>query len=122
MGLDIFITLVYLKALLDEHCRIVAAEPPVMQHAPNCQNHEGCAEDWWAVWWNGMGRLLLDTRNPQPFDDAFKCFKSLEFGQVADDCKNVMFTQVMGINIPHLHAQNFVDSARDHLVKKLIGT
>jgi len=91
MGLDVFITLVYLKALLDEHCRIVAAEPPAMQHAPNCQNHEGCAEDWRAVWWNGMGRLLLDARNPQPFDDVFKCFKSLEFGRVADDCKNVMF-------------------------------
>ena len=27
MGLDVFITLVYLKALLDEHCRIVAVEP-----------------------------------------------------------------------------------------------
>jgi len=38
-----------------------------------------------------MGRLLLDAWNPQPFDDAFKRFKSLEFGRVADDCKNVMF-------------------------------
>ncbi|KAI6047242.1 hypothetical protein EDC04DRAFT_2887050 [Pisolithus marmoratus] len=40
MGSDIFTTLVYVKALLDEHCCIVAAEPPVMRHASNCSNKQ----------------------------------------------------------------------------------
>ncbi|KAI6103999.1 hypothetical protein EDD16DRAFT_1714922 [Pisolithus croceorrhizus] len=120
MGSEVFTTLVYVKALLDEHCRIVAAEPPLMQHAPNCPNKQACTEDWRAVWWNGMGRLLLDARNPQPFDEAFERFRLLEFGRVGSDCKKVMFTQVMSINIPRIHATKFVDNVRDRLLKKLL--
>ncbi|KAI5982690.1 hypothetical protein EDD15DRAFT_2202620 [Pisolithus albus] len=61
MGSEVFTMLVYVKALLDEHCHIVAAEPPMMRHAPNCLDKKACAEDWWVVWWNSTGQLLLDA-------------------------------------------------------------
>ena len=120
MGYDVFTMLVYVKALLDEQCHIFAAEPPVMQHAANCQDRDGCIEDWRAIWWNGMGRLLLDARNPQPFHDAFNRFQCLEFGRVGEDCKQLMLSQVMGMNVPAYHAQNFINGVRRRLVKKLI--
>jgi len=119
MGDDVFTTLVYVKALLDEQCCIVAAEPPAMQHTSSCRDCEGCAEDWRAIWWNGMGRLLLDVRNPQPFEEAFQCFQCLEFGRVGEDCKRGMLTQVMAINVPALHVQNFIDNVCGRLIKKL---
>jgi hypothetical protein len=40
-------------------------------------------EDWYAIWWNGMGRFLLDGRNPQPYGEAIKHFKDMEFGRVS---------------------------------------
>ncbi|KAI5988896.1 hypothetical protein EDC04DRAFT_2588586, partial [Pisolithus marmoratus] len=90
-------------------------------HASNCSDKQACAEDWQAVWWNGMGRLLLDARNPQPFNDAFERFWDLEFGRVGTDCKKAMFTQ-LDINIPQTHATRFVDNVHDRLIKKLIPT
>ena len=121
MGHDVFTTLVYVKALLDEQCCIVTAEPPEMQHSCSCRDRVGCAEDWWAIWWNGMGRLLLDARNPQPYKDAFDRFQFLEFGRVSEDCKKVMLTQVMLINVPAVHERNFISSIRTRLIKKLVN-
>ena len=67
-----------------------------------------------------MGRLLLDVRNPQPFEEAFQRFQCLEFGRVSKDCKRVMLTQVMAINVPALHVQNFINNVRNRLIKKLV--
>ncbi|KAI6100794.1 hypothetical protein EDD16DRAFT_1495606, partial [Pisolithus croceorrhizus] len=120
MGPEVFTMLFYVKALLDKHCHIVAAEPPLMQHAPNCPNKQVCTEDWQAVWWNGMGQLLPDARNPQLFHEAFEHFQLLEFGWVGGDCKKVMFTQVMSISIPCIYAKKFVDNVHDHLLKELL--
>lgn len=73
MGNDIFIALVYAKAVLDNHCCLIAAEEPaIMVHADDCLSPRECADDWHAAWWNGMGRFLLDGRNLQPYFDAVK--------------------------------------------------
>jgi len=45
-----------------------------------------------------MGQLLLDSHNPQPFCEALKHFKCLQFGQVGDACKENMFNNVVEIN------------------------
>ncbi|KIO05893.1 hypothetical protein M404DRAFT_947737, partial [Pisolithus tinctorius Marx 270] len=61
----VFIVVVYVKAMLDEHYKIVACkEPIILSHANDCQNPTACQEDWHAVWWNGMGHFLLNGRNP----------------------------------------------------------
>ncbi|KAL4065546.1 hypothetical protein V8B97DRAFT_1983614 [Scleroderma yunnanense] len=122
MGMDAYVAYVYVRAHLDEYIRTVAVQWPPVEHADSCQNHKGCAEDWAAVWWNGMGRLLLDPRNSLSFDDAVDCFKSLQFGQVSDDCKRYMFSKVMHINVPLAHSHRFITRIRDRLVQKLIPT
>jgi len=61
LGTDVFTTLVYVQAALEEHRRIVAAEEPkILMHTNDCQDPVGCNEDWHAIWWNGMARFLLD--------------------------------------------------------------
>ncbi|KAL4081199.1 hypothetical protein J3A83DRAFT_4075553, partial [Scleroderma citrinum] len=110
MGLDIYATFVYVKACLDEYTHTVTAEPPPIIHAHSCHNHKGCAEDWVVVWWNGMGQLLLNAKNPQPFDNALDCFKHLQFGYVGEDCKRHMFSKIMFVNVPLAHSHHFVTS------------
>ena len=115
MGIEVYIVLVQAKAILDDyHCE-VTERPPMMQHASDCRNHQGCAEDWQSVWWNGMGRLLLDSHNPQPFGEALKCFKCLQFGRVGDTCKDNMFNNVVEINVPSLCSDRFITRSRTTL-------
>ena len=119
MGIPVFIHLVYVKAVLDGHCHIVAAEEPqISAHADDCQYPKACEEDWHAAWWNGMGRFLLDGRNPQPYRDATKRFKEMSFGQVNEKCKMLIFH-----TIDEGHAFNAVDclitDICDHLVQQL---
>ncbi|KAI5986434.1 hypothetical protein F5J12DRAFT_787235 [Pisolithus orientalis] len=81
MGMDTYVAYVYVRSHLDEYICTVAAEFPPIVHSSSCQDHKGCAKDWAAVWWNGMGQLLLDGRNPQHLDKAVNHFKGLQFGQ-----------------------------------------
>ena len=53
-GPDIFSSLALAKAVLDEHCRIVAAEEPhILTHTDDCQLPSACEADWHGVWWDG---------------------------------------------------------------------
>ena len=122
MGLDVYAAFIYVKTRLDAYTCTVATEPPIMVHADSCSDHKGCAEDWVTVWWNGMGRLLLDAKNPHPFDEAMDCFKLLQFGRVGEDCKRHMFSDVLLVNIPLAHSHCFVIHVRDCLVQKFIHT
>ncbi|KAL4070114.1 hypothetical protein V8B97DRAFT_1965664 [Scleroderma yunnanense] len=101
---------VYVRACLDEYICTVTVQWPPVEHANSCQNHKGHAEDWAAIWWNGMGQPLLDPRNSLSFDDTVDHFKSLQFGQV------------MHINVPLTHSHHFITCIRDCLVQKLIPT
>ncbi|KAI6149663.1 hypothetical protein BKA82DRAFT_161407, partial [Pisolithus tinctorius] len=94
MGMDTYVAYVYVRSHLDEYIHTVAAEFPPIVHSSSCQDHKGCAEDWAAVWWNGMGQLLLDGRNPWHLDEAIDHFKGLQFGQVSVDCKRHMFSHI----------------------------
>ena len=120
MGLDVYIVLVQAKAVLDDYRHKVAKKPPIMQHASSCQNCQGCTDDWQSVWWNGMGQLLLDSHNPQPFAEALKRFKCLQFGRVGDGCKENMFNTIVEINVLSLRSDRFISEVRDHLMVKLI--
>ncbi|KAG1843331.1 hypothetical protein DFJ58DRAFT_665347, partial [Suillus subalutaceus] len=105
---------------LDSHRRIVAAEEPkILMHSNECQDPTGCNEDWHTIWWNGMGRFLLDGRNPQPYDDAVKCFKELQFGCVSEGCKDLMF-KILDQGAAFKHAEQFVSETCSFLVEKLV--
>ncbi|KAI9455981.1 hypothetical protein HD554DRAFT_2030695 [Boletus coccyginus] len=108
MGNEVFVALVYAKATLNEHRRIVAAEePPILLHADDCKDPQACKQDWHTIWWNGMGHFLLDGRNPQPYDRAVDCFKEMQFGRVSMGCKEKML-RLIGLGDAFDHADNFV--------------
>lgn len=119
LGSDVFVALVYGKALLDDHTRFVACEEPEMlTHADDCQDSVGCREDWHAIWWNGMGRFLLDARNPQPFEDAVDRFRELKFGRMSPGCKQMMF-DVLKHGVAFRHADVFITGICNGLVAQL---
>ncbi|KAH7919857.1 hypothetical protein BV22DRAFT_1022256 [Leucogyrophana mollusca] len=107
------------KERLDEHRRIVACEEPPMIHAPGCSNPDQCAADWHQLWWNGMGRFLLDGRNPQPYDDAVTRFEKLEIGEIDDDCWNGML-DIVKRNGAFKHDQNLVEETSNGLAAGLL--
>jgi len=86
LTVPVWMTLAMVKERLDLHRRIVACEPPPMVHSERCRNQKTCNDDWRQVWWNGMGRFLLDGRNSLSFDDAMRLFQEFEYGSVFRDC------------------------------------
>jgi hypothetical protein len=87
----VFVALARLREILEEHRRIIATEPPsIISHAEDCVDNLRCSQDWYSIWWNGMGRCLLDGRNPLSFDEAFKRFELLHFGGMGEGCKKAM--------------------------------
>ncbi|KAG1855612.1 hypothetical protein F4604DRAFT_1685709 [Suillus subluteus] len=96
-----------------------AEEPKILMHSNECQDPTGCNEDWHAIWWNGMGRFLLDGRNPQLYDDAIKRFKELQFGCVSEGCKDLMF-KILDQGAAFKHAEQFVSETCSFLVEKLV--
>ncbi|KAI6143354.1 hypothetical protein BKA82DRAFT_4359898 [Pisolithus tinctorius] len=122
MGMETYVAYVYVRSHLDEYVRTVAVEAPPIIHAARCQDHKGCEEDWGAVWWNGMGQLLLNGRSPYSFDDAINLFKKLQFGRVGEDCKRYMFSNIMHVNKPLAHSHRFITRVRDRLVQSIIPT
>ncbi|KAF9237393.1 hypothetical protein BU15DRAFT_48745 [Melanogaster broomeanus] len=120
MGNDVFIALVYTKATLDDHRHIVAGEePPILHHVEDCQDPQACKQDWHAIWWNGMGRFLLDGRNPQPYDRAVDRFKEMQFGRVSAGCKEQMF-RVISLGDAFDYADRFVSDTIQRLRSFLI--
>ncbi|KAF9236043.1 hypothetical protein BU15DRAFT_77351 [Melanogaster broomeanus] len=120
MGSEVFIAVAYAKALLDTHYRIVAAEePPIRTHANDCQDSASCEEDWHAIWWNGMGRFLLDGRNPQPYRAAVRRFKEMRFGRVGKGCKEAMF-KLIDEGAASKAAEHMITEVCDRLVWKLL--
>ncbi|KAI5997207.1 hypothetical protein F5J12DRAFT_725396, partial [Pisolithus orientalis] len=122
MGMDTYIAYVYVRSHLDEYIHTVTAEFPPIVHCSSCQDHKGCAEDWAAVWWNGMRQLPLDGRNLQHLDEANDHFKGLQFGWVSVDCKRHMFSHIMNLNKPLAHSHQFITHIKDRLVHKIIPT
>jgi hypothetical protein len=82
--------------MVDEHQRILTMEPPPVDiHAPDCVDPGQCEADWQAVWWNGMGRFLLDGQNPQSWDMAVEQFQLLQFSKMAEGCKKHVMAIVL---------------------------
>ncbi|KAH7904391.1 hypothetical protein BJ138DRAFT_1019193 [Hygrophoropsis aurantiaca] len=86
IGNAVWDELINLRELLNVHRHIVACEPPFVQHSLFCSDQTTCSEDWRQVWWNGMGRCLLDGRNPQSYREAIERFERMQFGQMNVQC------------------------------------
>jgi len=89
--------------MINEHWRIIATEPPIIDiHALDCVDHVQCEKDWWAVWWNGMGRFLLDGCNTQSWNVAVEQFQLLPFGKMTEGCKeHIMAVVLWGTGFAH---------------------
>ncbi|KAG6373521.1 hypothetical protein JVT61DRAFT_6162 [Boletus reticuloceps] len=120
IGQDIFPSVALAKSVLDQHCRIIAAEEPrILVHADNCQDPVACETDWHGVLWNGMGCYLLDGWNPQPYDEAVRRFKTeMQFGRVGKGCKEKMF-ELLEEGSAFKCADHFIDELCDYLVNEL---
>jgi len=111
MGFDTFIALTKVKESIAEHRRILACEPPIIkEHCKECTDHVQCEEDWYAVWWNGMGRFLLDGRHLLPWSEAVQRFKDMKFGEMNDGCRRKMLEEVESGTVAY---------ARDKLAEKI---
>ncbi|OAX37464.1 hypothetical protein K503DRAFT_857339 [Rhizopogon vinicolor AM-OR11-026] len=121
LGTAVFTSLIYMQAASEQHRRIVATEvPKILMHTSDCQEPVGCNEDWHAIWWNGMGRFLLDGRNPQPYREAVKRFKVMQFGRVGRGCKELMF-KILERGAAFHYADQFIEHACNRLVEQLIS-
>jgi hypothetical protein len=86
LPLEIIYGLMQVHAAVGEHYRLIAAEPPPLVHGENCPSNKRCADDWYATWWNGMGRFLLDARHPLGWKEAVRRLEHLQFGGMGKDC------------------------------------
>ncbi|KAJ6455078.1 hypothetical protein C8R47DRAFT_1060887 [Mycena vitilis] len=99
LELPIYTALARLIEAMQEHRRILAAEPPEFDnkrligppHKPDCKHNGRCAEDWGRAWWNGMARFLLDGRNNLTYTDSLNQFKRMDFGDMNAGCLRAMF-------------------------------
>ncbi|KAK7008323.1 hypothetical protein R3P38DRAFT_3592481 [Favolaschia claudopus] len=99
IGFRAYVALARLKEAHAEHRSILAAEEPVFdhdqrQHSMGCLDHEACEEDWHRVWWNGMGRCLLDGRKPLTYTSSREYLESMHFGRMSPGCRMIMLQSI----------------------------
>ncbi|KIM55066.1 hypothetical protein SCLCIDRAFT_30673 [Scleroderma citrinum Foug A] len=119
LTIPVWNTLIMAKEQLDLHRRIVACEPPPMVHLTRCQDRKTCDDDWRQVWWNGMGRFLLDGRNPLSFDDAMRQFQDFDYGAVCPDCWRQML-DFCKQGKAFTHERRLIDNTCQELASRLI--
>lgn len=112
-------TLIMVKERLDLHRHIVACEPPTMVHSKRCQDRRACNNDWRQVWWNGMGRFLLDGRNPLSYADAMQQFQQFDYGRVCPDCWRHML-DFCKTEKAFLHEDTLIEATCQDLAGRLI--
>ena len=99
------------QSTIQLHCWIVACEPPPTIHAAECPDTESCDFDWVQLWWNTMGRMLLDGRNPKSYKDALRLFEELtEIGNVSLGCWHLMITKLRG-GLAFIREDEFIEHA-----------
>lgn len=117
IGIAAYVALSTAKEAIQEHRAIVAAEEcPIETHTVDCTNSEACARDWHAVWWNGMGRFLLDGRNPLTWTDAMERFEKLDFGEMGAGCRVKVLNRVRGGDA-YSHSYSLVNRVAYELMK-----
>lgn len=76
------------------HHHNIACNPPEVTHSMECTDPTSCSDDWKAVWWNEMGRSLMDAENPLSWAEAVKRFRKAEFGRMGDKCRDDIMNEI----------------------------
>ncbi|KZP14240.1 hypothetical protein FIBSPDRAFT_981009 [Athelia psychrophila] len=120
MGPAVFSALARLMHAVDTHHRIVAIEPPPLgAHPDSCRDAAVCTEDWQTAWWSGMGRFLLDGRNPQNWDGAMARFEDFECGRMGTACKE-RGMEVMRSRVAFEYSDKLIVDTAEQLAASLI--
>jgi len=87
-----YIGLVMVRERITEHIHCIVTVPPPVKHHSNCTDIVSCEFDFKAVWWNVMGRLLLDAHYSMFWipEDAVKEFEKSSFGRMGRGCVMTM--------------------------------
>ncbi|KAK7057295.1 hypothetical protein R3P38DRAFT_3168804 [Favolaschia claudopus] len=111
LGMRVYVAFARLKESLAQHRAIIAAEEPLFAketkdetggknikvgpcHHPGCKDHQSCEEDWHCVWWNGIGRSLLDGRNPLSWTESVKKLEAMHFGRMHLGCRQIILEYI----------------------------
>ncbi|KAJ7487939.1 hypothetical protein FB451DRAFT_1362561 [Mycena latifolia] len=123
IGLVVYVALARLKEAIQQHrCILAAEEPqihPIHGHSADCQDKAACARDWHAIWWNGMGRFLLDGRNPLTWTDSIQQFERMDFGEMNPDCREKMLEIAHGGD-GNAYVFSLISSVSDELMGGII--
>lgn len=121
VGPAVWAAILKVKELVNLNRHIVACEPPLMIQVTACTKHKWCAHDWKQLWWNGMGRFLLDGRNPQPYKDAIERFEVIDIGSVSLECWRAMMVVVRGQSA-FQHEDSLIDRTAKALADRLLSS
>ncbi|KAJ7183655.1 hypothetical protein C8R46DRAFT_1067557 [Mycena filopes] len=120
MGMDVFVALAKAKEIVQRHRQVVAAEEPIITHHSSlCTDKFACERDWHAVWWNGMGRYLLDGRNALSWTESVDRFEALEFGEMDTDCRARMLKLTRGGDA-YAHSYELITEVAETLMRDII--
>ncbi|KAJ7042187.1 hypothetical protein C8F04DRAFT_1252165 [Mycena alexandri] len=116
IGMEVFVALAKVKELTQRHRHVVAAEEPIIEaHSSMCANNLACERDWHGVWWNGMGRFLLDGRNALSWTESVERFEAVEFGEMDADCRAKML-KLTRTGDAYAHSYNWITSVAETLM------
>ncbi|KAF8952072.1 hypothetical protein BDZ97DRAFT_2077812 [Flammula alnicola] len=118
IGFENLFIIAKVKESVQEHHRIMATEPAQIRHHRDCANNARCEEDWYAIWWNGIGRLLLDGRNVLPWDEVVSRFEKLSFGEVGEGCRRETINQLK-LGEGYRHGDTLMRKVGDELAMKI---
>ncbi|KAJ6497290.1 hypothetical protein C8R45DRAFT_1128887 [Mycena sanguinolenta] len=128
LGFKVYVALARLKEAIQQQRCILAAEGPQFRktprgegpaHGATCTDNNSCGEDWHCVGWNGIGRFMLDGRNPQTWADSVQQFEDFEFGRMNPQCVKTMLDKVRGGG-GYGHVFDMIDGVAAQLMRDIV--
>ncbi|KAF8957601.1 hypothetical protein BDZ97DRAFT_1669794, partial [Flammula alnicola] len=119
LGDYLMVVVAKVKESILESRQIIACEAPeIKHHYPDCANNVLCESDWYAIWWNGMGRFLLDGRHELSWDEAISRFENMQFGDVGEGCRKAMILQLKQGDA-YRQGENLIKITADELASRI---
>ncbi len=115
IGLEGLLIVAKAKENIHLHLHNIACNAPHIKHGDACINNTACDEDWNAVWWNIMGRNLLDAEHPVSWGESSRRLRQSEFGRMGHQCRDQIMNRVTSDMTPFRG-----NEIRDHAAQKFI--
>ncbi|KAF5321767.1 hypothetical protein D9619_001188 [Psilocybe cf. subviscida] len=116
VGFPVMVAAVQVRDGIETHRRLVAGEPPILTHAPTCTDTTRCTDDWVQIWWNIIGRYLLEAREDVSWDQAVEKLLQCDFGAMDRLCLQSALDIVKGGD-PMLAESRFISNATEQVMK-----